>query len=117
MCGAPIAAFVLLPWLGMERSIFGVAALYGAIGALAMRINVPPHKARRVPLVVSGIALVLSLAGFSIRPDGRDVLHRASPVRTPATARTIVATREGPSETIFLFQTRLAGRSRSITGW
>ena len=36
MCGAPIAAFVLLPWLGMERSIFGVAALYGAIGALAM---------------------------------------------------------------------------------
>jgi spermidine synthase len=109
MCGAPIAAFVLLPWLGMERSIFGIAALYGAIGALAMGIDVPPRKARRVPLVVSGIALVLSLAGFPVGLMAGTYFTRVASAYA-GDGSTIVATREGPSETIFLMQQRWLGQ-------
>ena len=109
MCGAPIAAFVLLPWLGMERSIFGIAALYGAIGTLAMGIDVPPHKARRMPLVVSGIALVLSLAGFPFGLMAGTYFTRVAGAYA-GDGSTIVATREGPSETIFLMQQQWLGR-------
>jgi spermidine synthase len=109
MCGAPIAAFLLLPWLGMERTFFAVAAVYGAIGALVIRIDTSTQNARRIPLLVSAIALVLSLVGFPFGLMAGTYFTRVAAAYA-GDGSTIVATREGPSETIFLMQQLWLGR-------
>ena len=116
MCGPLIAAFVLLPALGMERSFFALTATYGIIGVFAWTgvfarakarayvLTLPARpEGRAYVLIIGGVALAGALALF---PFGlmRDVYFAtvAKPYTTDGAA--IVATREGPSETIFLMQ-------------
>jgi predicted membrane-bound spermidine synthase len=109
MCGAPIAAFLLLPWLGMERTIVAIAALYGAIGTLAIPFKTSTHRTRRMPRLVTGIALVLTLIGFPFGLMAATYFPRVAAAYA-GDGSTIVATREGPSETIFLMQQRWLGQ-------
>jgi predicted membrane-bound spermidine synthase len=109
MCGAPIAAFLLLPWLGMERTIVAIAALYGAIGALATTFKTSTHRTRRMAWLVTGIALVLTLIGFPFGLMAGTYFPRVAAAYA-GDGSTIVATREGPSETIFLMQQQWLGQ-------
>ena len=116
MCGAPIAAFILLPWLGTERSLFGVVVLYGFIGVALITVDTLTVRSR-IPVFVSGGTLVLALVGF---PFGlmTDTYFTRVAAAYANDGSTIVATREGPSETIFLMQQRWLGRpvySRIVT--
>jgi spermidine synthase len=117
MCGAPIAAFVLLPGLGMERSLFAIAILYGGIGAVIVSIDAREVPASRVPAFVSGAALLFSLIGFPFGLMADTYFTRVAAAYS-GDGSTIVATREGVSETIFLMQQQWLGRpvySRIVT--
>ena len=108
MCGPPVAAFILLPMLGMERSFFGLALTYGAIAAMAFdrRSTVrPPGWANAV--AVAALALVLILFPFGAMRE-RHFVRVASAYATDGS--TVVATREGPSETILLMQQTWLGK-------
>jgi predicted membrane-bound spermidine synthase len=106
MCGPLVAAFVLLPVVGMEGAFFVLAAVYVGIGALALAGGESWPAAIRSPVVVlSGAALAVLLALF---PFGlmRAVYFARVVQPYAADGSAIVATREGPSETIFLMQQR-----------
>lgn len=107
--GAPIAAFALLPALGMERAFFVLAGAYLLVAAPIVR----PGRT----LAVAAVAFVLALALF---PFGamRDRYFARAAQTYAADGSDIVATREGPSETIFLMQQRWLGQpvySRLVT--
>ena len=110
MCGPPLAAFVLLPTLGMERTLFAVGVVYAVIGLLAMRVIGPGTAPARSPaFVLSAVALILSLGGFPFGLMADEYFARAAQPYA-ADGSEIVATREGPSETIFLMQQRWLGK-------
>jgi hypothetical protein len=128
MCGPLVAAFVLLPLLGMERAFFALAIVYGAIGALAWTPVARQPVARpfqgrerdrgpeRPALLIAGLALVIALAAF---PFGLSAKYFARVVEPYATdGSEIVATREGPTESILLMQQKWMGQpvySRLVT--
>jgi predicted membrane-bound spermidine synthase len=108
--GPPIAGFVLLPLLGTERSLFALAMIFGT-AALVISLR---DGWRRVAMV-SGVALAIALAF----PRGAMTGHLAR-VTAPyaADGSDIVATREGPTESIALMQQRWMGKpiySRLVT--
>ena len=109
MCGPLIAAFFLLPALGTERAVAFLAAMYLGVGVLALG-GVGSWRARvRSPLVLAtGAALVAALAAF---PFGlmRGVYFARVARPYESDGAKIVATREGPSETIFLMQQEWLG--------
>jgi len=110
MCGPPLAAFVLLPTLGMERTVFAASVVYASIGLLAMRVIGPGTTPARSPaFVLSAVALMLSLGGFPFGLMADGYFARAAQPYT-ADGSEIVATREGPSETIFLMQQKWLGK-------
>src|SRR6185369_3095785 len=64
LCGAPLAGFVLLPVVGMERSFFLLAALYALIALLmvvALGIGV---SLRRWPVAIGTAAVAIALLLF-----------------------------------------------------
>ena len=109
MCGPLLAAFVLLPVLGMERAFFALSATYAVVGLLAThRPNrMDPSRnalARSWAVRLGGGAVVLALATF---PFGLMDRYHARVARAyAADGSEIVATREGPTETILLMQQR-----------
>ena len=110
MCGPPMAALVLLPAFGMERAIFAMVIVYVAIGLITLRVRHGPGHAPRSALyaaaVIAGLALVLFPFGVMRRGY---FLRAASPYTIDGSE--IVATRESPSETIFLMQQQWLGRA------
>jgi predicted membrane-bound spermidine synthase len=104
MLGPPLAAFVLLPALGMERAFFALALVYVGIAALALAGIGSPRPVWRSPaLAIGAAAAAIALAWF---PFGlmRDVYFVRVVQPYAADGSAIVATREGPSETIVLMQ-------------
>ena len=101
MLGSLAAAFVLLPALGMERSFFLLALLYGAT---ALVIPAPPG-ARWWPSARPAIAAAVVLALF---PFGTmtDTFHRRMEERF---AGRLVAAREGMAETVFYLSHEFLG--------
>lgn len=103
MCGSLAATFVLLPILGMERAFFVLAALYGVTAALALDVRPSLSTMAGKAAVAGGVALVAVLASFPFGLMAGTYFERsAQPYR--ADESRIVATREGPIETIFLMQ-------------
>ena len=104
MCGVLVATFVLLPGLGMERSIFVLSLAYVLIGLLAWRMTRRAHlvAASRMSWATAGGATVL-LAAF---PFGlmSDVYFTRAVTAATRDGSQLVATREGPTETILLLQ-------------
>jgi spermidine synthase len=108
-CGPPIATFVMLPALGMERSIFAVAAAYVAIGlVVAAASGLPLGDLRTRPVDAAIAAAGIALFFFPFGTMARAYVPRAAaPYAVDGSA--IVATRESPSETIFLMQQQWLG--------
>ena len=110
--GPPLAAYFFLPRLGMELSLFTLATAYGVVAWLTSGVSataavrsLPASPAWRRPIVFASVALVVSLAMFPFGAMGRHYFPRASAAYA-VDGSTIVATREGPSETLFVMQQR-----------
>lgn len=115
MCGPPLAAFVLLPSLGMERALVALALAYGGIAIIALRAS-GFGVARAPAFAVAVVAFVGSLA---VVPAGLtpNAFARVAQAYT-ADGSEIVATSEGPVETIFVMQQKWLGKpvySRLVT--
>jgi spermidine synthase len=100
MIGALGAGFVLLPVLGIERSIFALAVVYGAVAALC-------HGSRRVRLA-SLAAVALALLAFPHGAIGTRHL-RTSLSRFLDEPTRVVALREGVNQTTVLLRTEWGG--------
>ncbi len=117
--GPLIGAFLLLPAVGMERSFEIAGAAYGVVALLTAsewstggRATAGRTRWRRT-VAVAMVALLVAL------PAGRmhDYFERSAGAYAADGSR-VVATREGPSETIFLMQQAWFGRpvySRLVT--
>jgi spermidine synthase len=110
--GPLIAGFLLLPRLGMERSILGLALLHFAVGLLAASGADMFAQRSRIPRRAFAAASILGLSAAALFPFGimaSEYFPRASRPYT-SEGEEVVATREGMTFTIFLMrQTRLGG--------
>ncbi len=110
--GPPLAAFVLLPGLGMERSLSLIAVLYAIVVArLAVLGTCSLTRVTLAARIIdAGIPIVFFIAVVVFTPRNSAIaLARAANAYT-ADGATVVATREGPSETIFVMQQRWLGQ-------
>ena len=146
IAGPPVAGYLLLPILGLERGIFVLAVAYAIVAAVIVaagrhtdleRDNGGEHGNRgrhdngagrsgaastapRRPLVLpvaAAAAFVLGLAAFPFGAMATSYFPRAAAAYI-SDGSTIVASREGPSETIFVMQQRWLGQqvySRLVT--
>lgn len=106
LAGALVAGFVLLPGLGVEAALFAVAGSYGLV-ALAS-LGLARERARRV-LLAGAAAYTCALAAFPFGLMARRYLAPAlDRWRTPAWS--VLARREGASETVVYLGQRLWGR-------
>jgi predicted membrane-bound spermidine synthase len=105
--GSLLGGFVLLPALGMERSFFVLAALYLAVAALAERLarraDAPLPRARWAAL--AGLALALAAFPFGLMEQ----YFLRIPVQRLAGDQTLIAVREGRTETAQLVRRAFLG--------
>lgn len=105
--GSLLGGFVLLPGLGMERSFFLLAALYLAVAALAERLA--RHAAAPLPRARWAAPAALGLA-LLVFPFGLMESHYLRiPARRATTDQTLVAVREGRTETSQLLRRDFLG--------
>src|SRR5262249_6985177 len=103
MCGPLVAAFVLLPIVGVETAFLIVAMVYGGIALVTPRT---PDRRRILAAVVA-----LAVLCVAVRSSGlRDSYFVRSASAYSSDGSEIVATREGRSESIFLMQQRWLGK-------
>jgi spermidine synthase len=110
--GAVVGGFVLLPVLGMERSFFFIAVLYGGLGALLFLAG----RARSRIAYAAGAVFFLSITLFPFGSMEKDFLQ--IPIkRYPGIAASgrIAAVREGLTETIIYFETLMLERPQFYT--
>ncbi|MEE2678980.1 MAG: spermidine synthase [Myxococcota bacterium] len=104
--GSLVAGFVLLPALGMERAIFVLAAVYGAVGLLL--VVGAGGGGRALPAALGlGAALLL----FPFGKMERDYLRFPVERFAGREATTLQAVREGRTETALLLRAALDGES------
>lgn len=112
MIGALAGGFVLLPLLGIERSIFALAACYGVMAVLVLAGSGVTLVRHRVVLAVMALAMVASMIFF---PFG--VVHNYFVPLVTASVRNdgshIVAMREGLTETDIYLRKDLWGQPYS----
>ena len=109
MCGSLAASFILLPVLGIERAIFVFAALYCVLGVIALWLRLDWTTVARRVTGLAMIATVIMLIRFPFGMMTSEYVVRAASQYTADGSR-IAATREGPSETIFLLEQRWLGQ-------
>lgn len=105
--GPLLAAFVLLPRLGSERSFVALATAYGVVSLLAWRSA--PARANPWPLRFAAVATLIMLVTFPFGLLAQTYVPRALQTYTQDGSEELVATREGPAETIFLMQKTWSG--------
>lgn len=111
ICGPPVAAYVLLPRVGMEGAVFGIGVAYGLVALLTTR-----RSPGRLRMVAAG-ALVVAAAAFPFGSLNRAYFTRVAAAYADDESR-VVAAREGVSETLFVMQQQWLGQpvySRLIT--
>ena len=96
MLGSLLAGFVLLPFMGIEKSIFVVACGYAAVAVLAARSG-----GRRLLFALGPLAIALALFPFGAM-HGRHVRYLESPWRSEGYR--VAAVKEGLTETVFLLR-------------
>jgi predicted membrane-bound spermidine synthase len=105
--GSLAGGFALLPWLGMERSFFVLAALYGALGVLLLAGGRTPQRA-----AVAGAALFA--AAVALFPFGAIEGYVKTPVaRLGGPSDRIAQVREGLIQTIIYVENRALGATAS----
>jgi predicted membrane-bound spermidine synthase len=102
--GSLLAGFLLLPWLGMERSLFGLLALYCAIGLVLQ--SKPGHGALAGYVGALGSSACLALFPFG---DVRAVFVESSARRWMTREDRVLAVREGLTATHVRVVHRLHG--------
>jgi predicted membrane-bound spermidine synthase len=117
--GALAAGFALLPSLGIERSVFLLAALYGAVALLLRGARAPERRAASPwPRWSTAVAFALALALFPFgRMEGEFVPIVARRMREPGAA--VAGFREGRTETVVYLRSDLYGEPmhfRLVTG-
>ena len=101
-CGSAAAGFVLLPWLGLDRSLFGLLILYGGAGILLTFDR--PRRFRGAAAL--GFALCLGAFPFGAM---REKLVAASARRWMGRGDEVVAVRESATATIVQIRHKLSG--------
>jgi len=105
--GSLVAGFVLLPSLGMERSLFAIALVYGVVGSVAAASRSPTRASLAV-----GAVFVASVVFFPLGSMRRD--HFINPIERWSPDRGAdVQLREGLTETSIYVEKRFAGHTRS----
>jgi spermidine synthase len=108
MVGALLSGFVLLPRLGMEKSLFAAMLGYALVAGLAT-IGVPAHRHHRRVLV--GAFALFAIAG-ALYPFGLMRRHFLPLVlaRYQSTKPELVAIREGLTETVIYLRDSFRGQ-------
>jgi len=110
MLGPLMAAFVLLPFLGVERSLWGAALVYGVVGLLTVRGSLAGMATMGArACVAAGLVTALLLGFFPFGMMQTSYFIRAASAYLGDGAR-MIASREGPSETIFLLEKDWLGK-------
>jgi predicted membrane-bound spermidine synthase len=117
--GALAAGFVLLTSLGIERSVFFLAALYGAVAWLLLGARAPGDRsAKPWPLYAAAAAFVLTLALYPFgRMEGEFIQTVIRRMKQPGAV--VAAIREGRTETVLYLRSDLYGEPvyfRLVTG-
>ena len=107
LLGPPLAAFLLLPALGMEGAFFGLAAAYAIVALLAA--SAAGRITGRLSFRLGGVALLGVLLTFPFGLMRGTYFVRAAQTYA-GDGSEIIATREGLSETIFLMQQKWLGQ-------
>jgi predicted membrane-bound spermidine synthase len=113
MTGALVAGFVLLPALGMERSIFAVTALYGLVAALGGPADTAgPAGASRAARRAWLGALAAAALVLIVFPHGAMATRHlpASLARFLDPGTRVVALREGVNQTTILLASEWNGQ-------
>ncbi len=105
--GPLLGGFVLLPFLGMERSFFGLASAYGAVALLTWGGGL---RALTLP---GAACLVLALVFFPFGLMQHTYLTIPVKRMSPDGSEKVVATREGITETILYLRTDRFGEPHS----
>ncbi len=108
--GALLSGFLLLPALGIERSLFVLAGLYGVVGFLAL--TPAPLPRERLPVALSGALLALALILFPFGLMANQFVPRIV-ARWAAEAYRLVAYEEGLTETVMITERESFGRPES----
>jgi spermidine synthase len=112
--GALAGGLLLLPVLGVERSIFASSLAYAVVALLALpgasaAPPAPERSRRRLVLALAGGCFVLVLALFPFGLMRNHYLRRVV-ARWMPSAGDLVAWREGVTETVFYLRRDLLGR-------
>ena len=108
-CGPIAATFFMLPALGMERSLFLLAASYALVSVMTWPERERWPRVGRRALAVGATAFVIALAAFPFGLMRRSYFPRSASAYA-SDGSELSSTREGPSETIFLMQQMWLGR-------
>lgn len=109
MCGPLLTSFILLPALGMERTIFALALSYGVVALVAASALDAGMVAGRRVATMAALVLTGALVTFPFGLMRGTYFVRAA-AAYGADGSEIVETREGASETIFLMRQTWMGR-------
>jgi spermidine synthase len=110
--GSLIGGFVFLPLLGMEKSFFLIALLYGGIGGLLLLKSPAPRRIAYASAVVFLLAAGLFPFGSMEKRLLQVPVKRY--LQTDPAAR-VAGVREGLTETIIYFETQMLGKPESYT--
>lgn len=105
--GALLGGFLLLPTLGIERSLFVLACLYGLVGLLTLPAALSARG--RLPLTLSGALWALGLLLFPFGLMASQFVPRVV-ARWASESYRMVAYEEGLSETVIIAQRESFGR-------
>lgn len=111
MCGPLLAAFVLLPVVGTERSVVAIALSYVLVAVILLQDTSHARSTAARRLVAATLAV--TVVGFVSFPFGLMASAYFPRVAEPYTSQGefIVATHEGTSETILLMQRSWMGQA------
>lgn len=117
LAGAPIAAFLLLPTIGMSGAFFALALAYSVVAWQTASPALSGAERRwRTPRLAGAAVLGLAIALFPF--GATEAYFGRAAAAYGDDGSVVVGTREGPAETLFVMQQRWLGQpvySRLIT--
>jgi predicted membrane-bound spermidine synthase len=106
MFGALVAGFVLVPLVGVERSLFGLAAGYGLVAAIAA----PSAPGGRRGALLGGALFVAALVAFPFGSFAERHVRTVESYWRNSPGERVVAVEEGLTETVFLLRDDFLGQ-------
>jgi len=108
--GSLIAGFLMLPLLGIEKTVFTIAAIYGVIGAVLSAGSERTRPALSIA-VPTAAACIVALAMFPFgQLNDRLISIPVERFAEGEPERRLIAVHEGLTETIVFFQRMLLGK-------